>query len=90
MLLFLVSRDFKNVGYDQYISFICASPTATQAKAMKPWDVSASFDRKEVLANYAPEDKEWVKPCEHFTVQCVGEASAEIKQGVIHASYHHA
>lgn len=90
MFLFLVSRDFQNVGYDQYISFVCASPTATQAKAMKPWDVSVSFDRKEVLANYDPKDKEWIKPGEELTVHCVGEAGAEIQQGVIHASYHHA
>ncbi|QEP52349.1 hypothetical protein D9_0142 [Aeromonas phage D9] len=90
MFIFLVSRDFNNVGYDQYISFACVASTAEEAKMMKPWEVSESFDPKEVLANYDPKDKEWIKEGEEITIRCAGQSGEDIQKGVIHTSYHHA
>lgn len=78
MKLFLISQD-QNNGFDTYKSAVVAAADEETARQINP-------------ANGKPMDKwdknySWCNGPEHVTVRYLGEATGDVKQGIVCASF---
>ena len=79
MKLFLISQE-QNKDYDTYDSAVVAAPDEETARQMDP-------STGKPANNWSEKYGAWCNDPEHVVVAYIGEAAAEVEQGVVCASF---
>ena len=79
MKLFLISQT-QNTGDDTYDSAVMAAPDEETARQMDPYT-------GELIEVWGDSSAAWCSAPKHVAVRYIGEAAADIEQGVICASF---